>query len=174
MKPRLIILSDLWGIHKTDWVKIYINSLNQKFDVKYYDSCELGKIDSSIYNKDEIHKQFVKKGIEIAAKRLLELEKRKINILAFSIGGVIAWKAGLIGLNIGNFYAISSTRLRNETKKPKGNIKVLYGSEDKYKPQIDWSNNLNIEYQIIESKNHEMYKENEIVNEICKRILNEV
>jgi len=171
MKPRLIILSDLWGKYRSDWIITYTKSLNQKFDIKYYDCCELGKIDTSIYSQDAIHKQFIKSGIEIAVKRLFELEKGKINILAFSVGGVIAWKAGLIGLEIETFYAVSSTRLGNEIKKPKGNIKVFYGSEDKYRPQIDWSKNLNIACQIIGNKNHEMYKENEIASEICEEML---
>jgi len=168
MKPRLIILSDLWGIKKSDWVKAYTKKLNQNFDIKYYDCSELGEIDTSIYSQDALHKQFIKSGIEIAAKRLLELENEKISILAFSIGGVIAWKAGLIGLKIENFYAVSSTRLRNETKKPNGNIIVFYGSKDKYKPKIDRFKKLKITNQIIKNKNHGLYKENEFASKICK------
>jgi len=116
----------------------------------------------------------IKSGIEIATKRLLELENGKISILAFSIGGVIAWKAGLIGLKIVNFYAVSSTRLRNETKKPKGNIEVFYGSKDKYRPKTDWFKKLNIANQIIKNKDHEMYKENEFASKICKIIIKPV
>jgi len=172
MKPRLIILSDLWGEQKSVWISSYTKRLNKKFDVIYYDCCELGKVDVSIYNQDTLHSQFIKSGIETATKRLLELEIGKINILAFSIGGVIAWKAGLNGLNIDSFYAVSSTRLRNETKKPNGNLKVYFGYEDNFKPQIEWYNDLNISNRIIKNQNHEMYKEDEFANEICKEINN--
>ncbi len=141
MKPRLIMLSDLWGKQKSAWISAYTKRLTKKFDVIYYDCCELGRIDISVYNQDILHSQFIKSGIETATKCLVELETEKINILAFSIGGVIAWKAGLNGLKIGNFYAVSSTRLRNETKKPDGNLKVYFGSEDNFKPQIEWYKN---------------------------------
>jgi len=101
----------------------------------------------------------------------MELEKGKINILAFSVGGLIAWKAGLIGLEIENLYAISSTRLRYETEKPNGNLKIYFGSKDNYKPKEDWSNNLNISSLIIQNKNYEMYKEVGFANEICNKII---
>lgn len=170
MKPRLIILSDLWGIQKSNWIKAYTKRLNKKFYIRYYDCCEIGKIDISVYNQEVLHNQFINGGIEVATKRLLELEKGKISILAFSIGGVIAWKAGLNGLKIENLYAISSTRLRNETKKPNGNLNIYFGSKDKYKPKNDWHKNLIISNRTIKNKNHEMYKENEFAGEICKEI----
>lgn len=172
MKPRLIILSDLWGEQKSAWISGYTKRLNKIFDVIYYDCCELGEIDISIYDQDIIHSQFIKSGIEKATKRLLELEIEKINILAFSIGGVIAWKSGLNGLKIDNFYAVSSTRLRKETKKPNGNLKVYFGSEDNYRPKAEWFNELNISNRIIQKQHHEMYKQDQIADEICKEINN--
>lgn len=172
MKPRLIILSDLWGIQKSEWIVAYRKLLIKKFEVIYYDCCELGKIDTSIYNQEVIHQQFLKNGIEVATKKLLELEKEKVNILAFSIGGIIAWKAGLNGLKIDKFYAVSSTRLRNETKKPNGNLNVYYGSEDEFKPKKEWYKAINISNQIIENQNHDIYKKAEFVKEICREINN--
>ncbi|MFK7952440.1 MAG: hypothetical protein AB8B73_06305 [Ekhidna sp.] len=170
MKPKLIILSDIWGKQKSNWIDAYIERLNVKFDVTYYDCCELGEIDISDYRQDVLHNQFIKSGIETASKKLVELETENVNILAFSAGGAIAWKAGLDGLKIDRFYAVSSTRLRNETKKPNGYLKVYFGSEDNFKPETKWYGDLNITYQIIQQQNHEMYKQDEIANTICKEI----
>jgi len=113
MKSRLIILSDIWGIQKLGWVKYYIDLLSSDYDIKYYDSCELGEIETNSLNENIRHRQFVNGGIEIAVNKLLELEKKECNILAFSIGGTIGWKAALSGLKIKNLYAVSSTRLRS-------------------------------------------------------------
>jgi hypothetical protein len=51
MKPRLIILSDLWGKEKSEWVKGYIEILESEFDIKFYDCCELGEVDKGDYSE---------------------------------------------------------------------------------------------------------------------------
>jgi len=170
MRPKLIILSDLWGIKKSNWVNIYTKRLNEKFDVKYYDCCELGEIDTSIYNQDILHNQFINGGIEIAASRLLELEKGKINILAFSIGGTIAWKAGVKGLKINNLYAISSTRLRYESKKPNCKINLIFGEKDNFKPNADWFKKTKVKFEIIKNEGHEIYQNPNNVLRVCEEI----
>ena len=53
-------------------------------------------------------------GIEIAVQTLLNKEKGEIKILAFSVGGTIAWKAALKGLKVSDLVAVSSNRLRYE------------------------------------------------------------
>lgn len=39
---KLILLSDLWGKEKPNWILQYTIVLEKYFDVKYYDCCELG------------------------------------------------------------------------------------------------------------------------------------
>ena len=170
MKPRLIILSDLWGAEKSEWIEYYIENLNFKFEIQFYDCCDLGKVNKSDYIEKNLHKQFVNNGIEIAVERLLELEKEKIDVLAFSIGGTIAWKAQLKGLKINNFYAISSTRLRYETNKPNCHTRLYFGEKDEYLPNSDWFDNIGIEPDTFIDKGHKLYTENDCINEICNDI----
>lgn len=171
MKPRLIILSDLWGKEKSDWVSVYVELLKDKFEIQYYDCCELGQIEKANYTEENLHNQFVNGGIEKAIENLLKIEKKQIDVLAFSIGGTIAWKAALIGLNIGKFFAVSSTRLRYEDKIPKGAIKLYYGENDCSKPSNDWFEKHSIDFEIIKNKEHDFYTEKESADSICAEIL---
>lgn len=170
MKPRLIILSDLWGIEKSEWINYYVKILEIKFEIQFYDCCELGKLNKSVYEESNLHNQFVNGGIEIAVKKLLELETKRIDVLAFSIGGVIAWKAQLNGLKINNFYSISSTRLRYEKEKPNCIINLYFGDKDSYKPTSNWFNKMELKPKIFANKKHELYTEIDYINELCKEI----
>ncbi|WP_109438805.1 alpha/beta hydrolase [Aquimarina sp. AU119] len=174
MKPRLIVLSDIWGIEKSDWVVNYVKILETEFDIKYYDSCKLGKVSKNIYEESSLHSQFLERGISTATDRLLELEKGKVTILAFSIGGTIAWKAALKGLDVNKFYAISSTRLRYETTKPEGCIKLFFGEHDDFKPKTSWFEQLRVDHEISRGKKHQMYTDKnyaiKISNEIKRRV----
>ena len=49
VKPRLIILSDLWGAKDNEWVSLYTDLLND-FDIQYYDCRELGNVDTFTKN----------------------------------------------------------------------------------------------------------------------------
>lgn len=170
-KPRLVILSDLWGIEMSDWVNDYIKILDSKFEIQFYDCCNLGQVDKSEYLESSLHEQFVNGGIEIAAKRLLELEKNRIDVLAFSVGGVIAWKAQLNGLNINNLYSISSTRLRYEVDKPKFQLKLYFGEKDNNRPTPDWFERMGLKPNIFDDKGHNLYSEINCINTICSDIL---
>lgn len=158
MKPRLIILSDLWGKHDANWVKNYTNPLSKYYDIHFYDACELGEIDTTDYIELKLHQQFVNGGIEKAVLNLIDIEKNEISILAFSIGGTIAWKAGLSGLKINKLIALSSTRLRYEVNKPKCDIQVIYGELDKNKPTQEWLSEMSVYNEIIPNANHDFYK----------------
>jgi hypothetical protein len=171
MKPRLIILSDLWGKEKSKWVSDYIQLLNDKFEIQYYDCCELGEIDKTNYTEENLHSQFINGGIEKVAANLLKTEKNQIDVLAFSIGGTIAWKAALKGLNVRSLFAVSSTRLRYEDEIPKGTIKLYYGENDSNKPSENWFEKLSINFEIIKNKGHDFYIQNECVALICNEIL---
>ncbi|MGV9004074.1 alpha/beta hydrolase [Flavobacterium sp.] len=170
-KPRLIIISDLWGREKSDWLPYYTALLEKYFDLCYYDSCELGAVNKSEYTEENLHAQFVNGGIEKAVTLLLQKEKDTNTILGFSIGGSIAWKASLLGLKAPNFFAVSSTRLRYESNKPSGTIRLFYGENDAYQPTHHWFKNMALKQNLFESKTHECYKQKEIAQSICIQIL---
>jgi pimeloyl-ACP methyl ester carboxylesterase len=171
MKPRLLILSDLWGKEKSDWVLDYVELLKNKFEIQYYDCCELGEIDKADYTEENIHNQFVSGGIEKAVEHLVKTEKNEIDVLAFSMGGTIAWKAALKGLNVRNLFAVSSTRLRYEDKLPNGNIKLYFGENDNNKPDNNWFKKHSIDFKIIKKKEHDFYTEKDFAISICTEIL---
>ncbi|OOG71850.1 alpha/beta hydrolase [Flavobacterium sp. A45] len=174
MKPRLIILSDLWGKEKSKWVSDYVELLKDKFEIQYYDCCELGEIDKTNYVEENLHNQFINGGIEKAVANLLKTEKNPIDILAFSIGGTIAWKSALKGLNFRNLFAVSSTRLRYEDKTPNGIIKLYYGENDSNIPNNDWFETLSIDFEIIKNMEHDFYTEIDCTTLICNEILKKI
>ncbi len=171
MKPKLIILSDLNGVEKSEWLKEYSKLLQSDFNIKIYDSCVLGGVNTSNVTEHEIHTQFIERGIEIAIKNLLAIETEKVNILAFSIGGTIAWRAALEGLKVDNFYAVSSTRLRYETQKPNCRIRLYYGGDDSYKPSSAWFKKMNIKNKIYVQNDHQMYAMRTFIHKISKEII---
>lgn len=171
MKPRLVILSDLWGKNNSEWVKTYEEILKSFYEIEFYDCCELGEVNTSDYTEAKLHEQFVNGGIETAVDKLIHLEKGEIDVLAFSIGGTIAWKSALKGLVIGNLFAVSSTRLRYETKVPNCKIRLFFGEKDTNKPDEDWFNKPRIAYEIIQDKGHNVYSESSFTRRICDEIL---
>lgn len=171
MKPRLVILSDLWGKAKSSWVSDYVALLGDNFEIQYYDCSELAGIDKTIFTEQNLHDQFVNGGIEIAVENLLNKEKGEIIILAFSVGGTIAWKAALNGLNIKTLYLISSTRLRYEIQAPSCNLKLYYGDQDNYIPDVSWFMNFQIIPELNKNKSHLMYVEKDFIHLICDVIL---
>ena len=154
---KLIILSDLWGKRKSDWINQYVTILENHFEVIFYDCCELAEIDLSDYSEDKIHQEFTNGGIERAVKAILDKEKGNINVVGFSIGGLIAWKATLGGLKAKSLTTISSTRLRYEDKRPECEINLFYAENDEYKPIDDWFKKLNLEMNIYKEEKHEFY-----------------
>ncbi|WP_438423850.1 alpha/beta hydrolase [Aquimarina macrocephali] len=174
MKPRLIILSDLWGRKKSGWIDYYTKELKGYFELKYYDCCDLGEIDISIYTEENLHKQFTNEGIDRAIQNLLKLEKGKIHILAFSIGGVIGWKSAIKNPDILSLYAVSSTRLRYEINKPKTKIELYFGENDMYSPKSQWYNMMNINFIIEKGKKHQLYIEPEFAVQLSNRIINSI
>lgn len=171
MNKRLVILSDLWGIEKSEWLVNYTRILETTFDIVYYDSCELGEVDKSVYTQDNLHKQFVQKGIEKAVEKLIELEKNPVYILAFSIGGTIAWRFGIKSHSITSLNCVSSTRLRYETKVPSGNISLYFGKNDAFKPTTVWLDDMATNYQIVPDKDHLMYNEPEFAKQLSQKII---
>ncbi|MFA5299635.1 MAG: alpha/beta hydrolase [Lutibacter sp.] len=173
-KQRIILLSDLWGKEKSEWITYYTTVLDKYFDVKYYDSCDIGSIDKSDYLEENLHNQFVNGGISRAVESILQKEKKPITVIAFSIGGLIAWKACLSGLKAQNLFAISSTRLRYEAIKPSGKIELFYGEDDAYKPDINWFHKMEISENFYKHEGHEFYKKEEIAKAICSLIMEQI
>ncbi len=171
MKPRLVILSDLWGKEKSDWISNYSELLNDKFEIQYYDCCELAEIDKNNYTQEILHHEFVNGGIEKAVDHLLKLEKDQIDVLTFSVGGTIAWKAALKGLNVSRLFAVSSTRLRLENETPNCKIKLYYGELDLNVPKGKWFEDLKLTNQIFEKQEHEFYLEEKNAIVICNAVL---
>ncbi len=171
MKPRLILLSDLWGVEKSKWIHSYIEVLSPFFEIKIYDCCCLGEINNLDKKEYVIHEEFINTGITIASEKLVKLETKKVSILAFSIGGTIAWKAASKGLWIDKLYAVSSTRLRYEIKRPNCNIILHYGDKDQYRPDTNWFEMFAIEEKIWQNKNHQMYSDVDFIYQISKEII---
>ncbi|MFK7979118.1 MAG: alpha/beta hydrolase [Saprospiraceae bacterium] len=170
MKQQLLILSDLWGIQKASYLPLYTTLLQPKYDIQFLDCCQLGKINTSNYTQENLHQQFVNGGIEKAVKNLLKNYPQEVDILAFSIGGTIAWKANLASLKVRNLYAISATRLRYETEKPNSQIRLFYGGIDAYQPAKKWFDDLAItDYHIFEQEGHDIYQKSNIIQQICNQ-----
>jgi len=167
MKKQLLILSDLWGAEKATYLTQYTTLLQAKYDIQFIDCCQIGQVDTSNYIQNNLHQQFINGGINSAIENLLKNYSQKVDILAFSIGGTIAWKANLAGLKVQNFYAISATRLRYETEKPSSKISLVYGGLDAYRPDENWFKNLNItNYTIFENEGHELYRKNTLIKQL--------
>ncbi|MDW7693828.1 hypothetical protein R9C00_03645 [Flammeovirgaceae bacterium SG7u.111] len=174
MTKKLLILSDLWGREKADWLKYYSEPLGEAFEIQYYDCCKLGGVDKSVYTEEALHAQFVGGGIERAVEKLLDVEKEEVSVLAFSIGGTIAWKAGLNGLKINTLFAISSTRLRREAQKPPCQVNLYFGEEDQFKPSADWFEELKLSRTLVKGKGHLIYTESEFAHLVSKRLSKDV
>ncbi len=169
---KLIILSDLWGRERANWVKHYEERLNTNYKVVFYDSCQLGEIDLSVFDEQSIHEQFKKTGIENAVNSLLKVEKQTIDIaIGFSIGGTILWKAILKGLKVKRLIGISATRLRLESRKIPCSSKLYFGLLDQYKPSAEWLETMPTDYEVLENRHHDMYKNENIADLIVNELL---
>ncbi len=172
MKPRLIILSDLWGELQSNWVDFYQKELKSFYQITFYDCRKLGNLNEQHSTEKTLHQGFINGGIDHAVQKLIELEQDEISILACSIGGAIAWKAILKGLKIKHLYAISATRLRYETERPASLIHLFYGKLDQYKPTEKWFDNFNIKPVIFDEAAHTLYRKPEFIKQICSYIIN--
>lgn len=153
MKKKILIISDLWGWENVNWKQEYVKRLSE-YEVQLVDVEVLGSVNGN--NERDIHQEFVDEGIDKAVKKLKDIKTDLI--LAFSIGGTIAWKAILGGMKIDKLIAVSSTRLRYEVKKPNCEIQLIYGKLDKNKPNKGWFEKMKIKENTIDG-NHDLYSE---------------
>lgn len=170
-KKQLIILSDMWGFQNSKWLEFYVHNLEHDFNIILYDARELAMISNENYDELTLHQQFLNGGIEQAVQNVLKSKNQTSTILAFSIGGTIAWKAILKGLQTEHLFAVSSTRLRYETLKPNSGITIFYGENDLHHPTNEWFETLDIKPVIYKNEDHEMYQKKEIAELICKVII---
>lgn len=171
MKKRLVILTDLFGLQNADWLYAYSLYLQDRYQVQVYDTQELAELPSSLIKEKEVHDYFVEQGIEKAVENLLKQEKESFSILAFSIGGTIAWKASLQSSLIEKMTLVSSTRIRFEANSPTIPFTLYFGEQDSFRPSQEWveKQDKSNKTAIIPSQKHTMYQ----LPEIAKTILEE-
>ena len=171
---RLLLLSDLWGKRRWDWMHHYASRLEDHFDVVPYDCCTLAEIDLSDYSEASIHHQFTHGGIERAVKALRDKEKGTVHVLGFSIGGLIAWKAILDGLRAESLTALSSTRLRYEDRRPACTIRLLFAEHDTYRPTDDWFSKHNLDMHIHKQADHGFYSTEEMATHVSALLIDQL
>ena len=172
-KPRVLILSDMWGKQRMDWLQHYTDALKPHFKVDFKDCSELAEIDLPIFVEDALHYEYVRWGIDIAVKNLSKETQEYAAIIGVSMGGTIGWKALLRGRKTRHFIGISATRLRYETKKPDCNIKLYYGADDEFKPDDAWKERLGIQMTVFEGKGHHVYYESLLARLVCRQVADE-
>lgn len=179
MRRRILVITDLWGMQGAGWLHSYITPLRKQADVIVYDSKQLGEIDEHLNTEGEIHQAFVAGGLDKAVENLLGREtalrtsdsNEALDVLGFSIGGTIAWKAALAGLEINHLVALSATRLRKETEHPFARISLLYGDKEDFRPDIEWERKMSVECIAIPSKGHDFYKEQQYAERVIRILL---
>lgn len=167
-KPRLIILSDIFGRTEEEWMKEYEGRLSPYFKIIDYDSRELAGI--SALPQSEVHAGFVNGGINRAVQNLISTPVLPDVIVGFSVGGTIAWKYALKNANP-SLYLISATRLRNETTKPLSPISLYYGELEEHGPSSKWFQEFKLSPEIFEKESHECYKSQNSIERVCQRII---
>ncbi len=169
---KLILISDINGLENSKWMNLYEEILSKEFEISTYCSLKLSEINGD-QTKEEIHTQFVNGGIERASQNLvkLESESESVTIVAFSIGGAIAWKSALKGMKLDYLYAVSSTRLRKEVDKPKGELKLIYGENDLHKPEDKWYQQMEIIPRTLPDVGHDFYDKTDFIKQFASQII---
>ena len=171
---RVVVLSDMWGAKRGMWITSYLGYLQQYYNIEYYDIQQLADVDLLVQSEKNIHTAFVDGGIDTAVSQLVKKETKPAHYLAFSMGGTIAWKANLKGLPMKSLYTVSATRLRKEVERVDGEVKMLFGSKDLYKPSAKWSETIGVNLEIVENFGHEMYSDSQVIQKVCLDLLDKV
>lgn len=168
-KPRIAVLSDLFGISNEPWMEAYRNALKTHFTVVEYDCRELAQI--AHLDPDEIHYAFTHGGIEQAVNNLRLAEQHDVWLLGFSVGGTIAWKFALESTQCSAVFAVSATRLRDETKAPTSQKVLYFGELEEFGPKQEWFDRMNIQPIVLPNQSHECYKNHKVTTLICDKII---
>lgn len=170
-KEKLIVLSDLWGFRDSPWLINYQAGLDDFYKLSYWDVCQIAGLPTTPTSQEERHQFFIHEGIDTVVAYCHQQIKEPVNILAFSIGGTIAWRAGLAGVPIKKLYAVSATRLRYETQCPPFPIQLIYGDQDEYRPDNSWLQFSKTNYSILKQTSHQVYKQKEYIPFLLANIL---
>lgn len=138
------------------------------------DCCTLGEVNIEPFEQESLHQQFRQGGVKRAVKMLCEQETGKVDVLAFSIGGTVAWKAALEGMDVGRMIAISATRLRLEVRKPDCNIELIYGERDNFRPGKEWLKLHDLKNEIVPNGGHRIYTNPDLAKRVCATLLGEL
>lgn len=166
MNKQLVILSDLWGASRCDWVDLFAQWVPSDYEVKFLDSCTLGDIDMQDLTESNIHKQFVDFGIDRATQSLIDLKLENATFIGCSVGGTIAWKAAMQGLSMQKLITISATRIRYELTKPQCDTSAYFGSLDRYKPDAEWYDMIGLKPHEFTNRGHDIYNTESIIKQI--------
>ena len=99
------------------------------------------------------------------------MEKKEVSVLAFSVGGTIAWRAALSGLPVDQLFAISATRLRYEAEKPNCELRLWYGALDPYQPNAEWYEKMQLSAYQWPAQGHDIYKDAKVIQAVCQQLL---
>lgn len=171
MKKRLLILSDLWGFTQAKYLAAYLKQLEPVYEVQIYDSCHLAELPQGHKTQEERHQHFVTGGIQRAVDALLNAERERVEVLAFSVGGTIAWRAALAGMPVDRLFAISATRLRYEERRPACALRLWYGALDPYQPNAGWYEEMQLSAYQWPGQGHDIYKDPSVMEAICRELL---
>jgi len=174
MKKKLLILTDLWGLRKGSFLNHYQDEFKAYFDIRVIDSLELACIDKRVYTKESLHRQFINGGIDRAVERLFLSLDEPVHILAFSIGGVIAWKAAMRSAYVEYLTCVSSTRLRLETKRPSCQVSLIFGSNESFGPMVEWFEAMDTNRIEISGGEHDFYRNNREITVITEQVLSPI
>lgn len=158
MIKEIVVVSDMWGEVKSQWFSLFLELVPANISLRYFDSSKLGNVNLEQNDEEQIHNQFVEFGIENAVNTLLANNLESKIFIGCSVGGVIAWRAALRGLNVDKLITISSTRLRYETHKPDCEVINYFGQSDVYRPKADWLTTTGRVTSNLIAGGHEIYK----------------
>lgn len=168
-KPRLIILSDIFGSSNETWMDEYRALLEPHFNCIEYDCRELAGI--AHLHQESMHEGFASGGIEHAVDNLLNREINDAHILGFSVGGTIGWKFALKTKNVLSITLISATRLRYETRVPQSENVIYFGELEEFGPQSEWFEAMEITPKWIARGGHDCYKDLNVIKQVCKHLI---
>lgn len=172
MAERLVVISDMWGAKKGIWATSYLVYLQQYFDVTYYDSQQLAKIELREGCGELLDDAFSNGGVDKAIAQLMHNEKEPYHYVAFGIGGTIAWQANLQGLPMKSLYVVSAPSIGcQNNNKPGIPTKIVYGDLDANLPSKKWFDQIEMDYEIIKGFGHNLYTHDVIIKEIAQDLL---
>jgi len=167
MCTEIVILSDIWGNYFPNYNQLRSPDQN----ITAYDSVNLSGIEWQGSATANLHEQMVSHGIDHAVQKLLQLETEPKNYIGCSVGGLIIWKAALLGLPVNNVLTFSSTRLRFEKDYPPCPYILYFGSNDDYIPDASWRQKMGIENCRMITGDHEFYRNEKLIKPILDNLI---